>query len=89
MYKIKWFIFIPLILIFIFGCSVGTIKSEMKNPDFTNKISPIREIRTLVFYDSHWTEEEIEILIDETNQILEPQVGIRMMIIKGGDIRCK
>lgn len=63
------------------SCSVGTVKPFLKDREFQAENLPVRTLRTLVLTDGTHDQSKIARLIDQSSQLVEEQVGIRLEII--------
>lgn len=63
------------------GCATGDIvKPFLKNPEFQAENLPIRDLQIAVAYDKAHPKEKLEATINEASNLLEEQVGIRLII---------
>lgn len=72
-------------LLLLCSCSLGTVKGSLNDPAFKSSLQPTRTLRILCLHDNSWSKNEIEVLVKETSDVLEPQTGIRLEIISMED----
>lgn len=65
-------------MMLVFGCCT-TVKNDIYAEAFVVSNQPPREIRVLVFYDGHVTEQQISEVLGKTASSLNEQVGITLL----------
>jgi len=63
------------------SCSAGTVKPFLKDPEFQAENLPVRTLRTLVLTDGTHDQSKIVKFIEQSSQLVEEQVGIRLEIV--------
>lgn len=78
----KRFLLLILFVPIFFGCATGTIRDSIGNPDFQQANLPIRTVRVLLVAKDNETLKKGEKAIGNVSALIEPQVGIRFIIVK-------
>lgn len=78
-----------LAMVLLSSCSLGTVKPFLKDGEFQAENLPVRTLRTLVLTDGTHDQSKIAKLIDQSSQLAEEQVGIRLKIIDWKNIDWK
>jgi len=69
------------------GCAtIGTVKSLLDEPSFQQENLPVRELKLAVATDGSRSRKNIEELIKKTSDLMEKQVGVRLIISHWFDI---
>jgi len=81
------------ILVFLFllaclpGCYSGSVKPLLNRPEFKAENEPIRILRILLITDVSYQKDEIEKFVSKCSRLAEMQVGIRLEIVDGYQIK--
>jgi tetratricopeptide (TPR) repeat protein len=74
-------------LICLFGCYSGSVKPFLDRPEFRAENEPIRTLRLLLITDDSYRKDEIEEFVSRCSHLAEMQVGIRLEIVDGYQIK--
>ncbi len=77
----RFFLLILSVPIF-FGCAAGTIRGSIGNPDFQQANLPIRTVRVLIVAKDNKTLKKGEKTIENVSALIEPQAGIRFVVVR-------
>jgi len=74
-------------LIYLLGCYSGSVKPLLNRPEFRAENEPIRTLRILLITDDSYRKDEIERFVSKCSGLAEMQVGIRLEIVDGYQIK--
>jgi len=74
-------------LIYLLGCYSGSVKPLLNRPQFRAENEPIRTLRILLITDDSYRKDEIERFVSKCSGLAEMQVGIRLEIVDGYQIK--
>jgi tetratricopeptide (TPR) repeat protein len=74
-------------LICLLGCYSGSVKPLLHRPEFKAENEPIRTLRILLITDGSYRKDEIETFVSKCSGLTEMQVGIRLEIVDGYQIK--
>ncbi len=65
----------------LFGCAhVGTVKSELDDPNFQSQNLPSRALSVCVVSENSWPKEDIETMIGRVSGLMAEQTGIQLQV---------
>jgi len=71
----------------IIGCYSGSVKPLLSRPEFKAENEPIRTLRVLLITDDTYRKDEIEKFVSKCSRLVEMQVGVRLEIVDGYEIK--
>ena len=71
----------------IIGCYSGSVKPLLSRPEFKAENEPIRTLRVLLITDDTYRKDEIEKFVSKCSRLVEMQVGMRLEIVDGYEIK--
>jgi len=71
----------------IIGCYSGSVKPLLSRPEFKAENEPIRTLRVLLITDDTYRKDEIEKFVSQCSRLVEMQVGMRLEIVDGYEIK--
>jgi tetratricopeptide (TPR) repeat protein len=74
-------------LIWLLGCYSGSVKPLLNRPEFEAENEPIRTLRIFLITDDSYRRDEIEKFVSKCSRLAEMQVGIRLEIVDGYQIK--
>jgi hypothetical protein len=74
-------------LICLLGCYAGSVKPLLSRPEFKAENEPIRTLRILLITDDSYRKDEIEKFVSKCSRLVEMQVGMRLEIVDGYEIK--
>jgi len=74
-------------LICVLGCYSGSVKPLLNRPEFKAENEPIRTLRIFLITDGSYRKDEIEEFVSKCSRLAEIQVGIRLEIVDGYQIK--
>lgn len=74
-------------LIYLLSCYSGSVKPLLNRPEFRAENEPIRALRVLLVTDDSYRKDEIEKFVSKCSSLVEMQVGIRLEIVDGHQIK--
>ena len=74
-------------LICVLGCYSGSVKPLLNRPEFKAENEPIRTLRIFLITDGSYRKDEIERFVSKCSRLAEIQVGIRLEIVDGYQIK--
>jgi hypothetical protein len=74
-------------LVCLLGCYAGSVKPLLNRPEFKAENEPIRTLRILLITDDSYRKDEIEKFVSKCSRLVEMQVGIRLEILDGYQIK--
>jgi tetratricopeptide (TPR) repeat protein len=84
--KTKKLVFL-LPLVCLLGCYLGSVKPLLNRPEFKAENEPIRTLRILLITDDSYRKDEIEKFVSKCSRLVEMQVGMRLEIVDGYQIK--
>jgi hypothetical protein len=78
----KRFTLLFILIVFLAGCTQGTIGKFIKDQDFQKDNFPLRELKVIIYLDPSNERHQIEKLIKEASNDMFKQVGISLSVIK-------
>jgi len=74
-------------LVCLLGCYAGCVKPLLNRPEFKAENEPIRTLRIFLITDDSYRKDEIEKFVSKCSDLIEMQVGIRLEIVDGYQIK--
>jgi tetratricopeptide (TPR) repeat protein len=74
-------------LVCLIGCYSGSVKPLLNRPEFKAENEPIRTLRILLITDETYRKDEIEKFVSKCSRLVEMQVGMRLEIVDGYQIK--
>jgi tetratricopeptide (TPR) repeat protein len=74
-------------LVCLLGCYAGSVKPLLNRPEFRGENEPIRTLRILLITDDSYRKDEIEKFVSKCSRLVEMQVGMRLQIVDGYQIK--
>jgi tetratricopeptide (TPR) repeat protein len=71
----------------LIGCYSGSVKPLLSRPEFKAENEPIRTLRVLLVTDDAYRKDEIEKFVSKCSRLVEMQVGMRLEIVDGYEIK--
>ena len=71
----------------LIGCYSGSVKPLLSRPEFNAENEPIRTLRVLLVTDDAYRKDEIEKFVSKCSRLVEMQVGMRLEIVDGYEIK--
>jgi len=71
----------------LLGCYSGSVKPLLNRPEFKTENEPIRTLRILLITDDAYRKDEIEKFVSKCSRLVEMQVGMRLEIVDGYEIK--
>jgi hypothetical protein len=71
----------------LLGCYSGSVKPLLNRPEFKAENEPIRTLRILLITDDAYRKNEIEKFVSKCSRLVEMQVGMRLEIVDGYEIK--
>jgi len=71
----------------LIGCYSGSVKPLLNRPEFKAENEPIRTLRILLITDESYRKDEIEKFVSKCSRLVEMQVGMRLEIVDGYQIK--
>jgi tetratricopeptide (TPR) repeat protein len=71
----------------LIGCYSGSVKPLLSRPEFKAENEPIRTLRVLLVTDDVYRKDEIEKFVSKCSRLVEMQVGMRLEIVDGYEIK--
>src|SRR4030067_2660554 len=84
--KTKKLVFL-LPLVCLLGCYSGSVRPLLNRPEFKTENEPIRTLRILLVTDDSYRKDEIEKFVSKCSRLVEMQVGMRLEIVDGSQIK--
>jgi len=81
----KLLLLLPLVC--LLGCYAGSVKPLLNRPEFKAENEPIRTLRIFLITDDSYRKEEVEKFVSKCSRLVEMQVGIRLEIVDGYQIK--
>jgi tetratricopeptide (TPR) repeat protein len=75
------------LLICLLGCSTGSIKPMLNDRQFRAENEPLRTLKVLLVTDNTFRKDEIDRFVSKCSRLIEMQVGIRLEIVDGYEIK--